>query len=115
MLQFLGGDYYEGTTTINKIVNLIPAVLPRWLIYKPYRFLYYKLKGETAPPYKDPWWIKQNFRIFRFDYWPFEGLKRKWLIWQIDSKFKRIKEQDLAFETFGMKDFKLYEIKSFAR
>jgi len=44
VLQFLGGEYFEGTITINKIVNLLPAVLPRWLIYKPYRFIFYKIK-----------------------------------------------------------------------
>lgn len=58
VLQFMGGDYFEGTTTINKIVNLIPGVLPRWLIYKPYRYLKYKIRGEESPAYVDPWWIK---------------------------------------------------------
>jgi hypothetical protein len=94
---------------------LIPGVLPRWLIYKPYRYISYKLRGETPPPYKDPWWIKENFRCLRFDYYPFESLKRKWLIWQINRKFTQIKEQDLAFERYGMKDVKLCETKNYAR
>jgi len=54
----MGGDFYEGTTTINKIVNFFTGIIPRWLIYKPIRYAYYKISGQTAPAYKDPWWIK---------------------------------------------------------
>lgn len=37
------------------------------------------------------------------------------MLWQINNKFTAIKEQDLAFERYGMNDIKLYEIKYFAR
>ena len=33
---------------------------------------------------------------------------------QINRKYSSVKEQDLAFESFGMNDFKIYEIKDFA-
>lgn len=33
---------------------------------------------------------------------------------QIDKKYIEIKEQDLAFERYGMNDFKIYDIKHFA-
>jgi hypothetical protein len=72
VLQFMGGDYFEGTTTINKLVNFVTGIVPRWFLYKPLRFGYYKLKGEAPPPYRDPWWIMENFRVLRFDYFPFE-------------------------------------------
>ncbi len=67
---------------------MFTGVLPRWLLYKPIRYLYYKVIGQVAPKYEDPWFIKENFKIFKFNYGPFEILKRKYLISQIDKKFK---------------------------
>jgi hypothetical protein len=91
VLEFMGGDFYEGTTTINKLVNFFTGIIPRWFIYKPFRFLYYKLSGQKAPAYKDPWWIKENFDLLDFNYYPFESLKKKWLLYQINRKFTAIK------------------------
>jgi LETM1 and EF-hand domain-containing protein 1 len=115
LLQFMGGDYFEGTTTINKSVNFFTGIVPRWFFYKPIRFAYYKLQKKTAPPYKDPWWIMENFRVFEFNYYPFEDLKRRWLLRQINNKFVATKEEDLAFDRYGMNDVKLEQMKLFAR
>lgn len=36
------------------------------------------------------------------------------MLYQINKKYRDIKEQDLAFEAFGMKDFKINDIRYFA-
>jgi hypothetical protein len=54
----MGGDYFEGTTTITKIVNFFTGIIPRWLFYKPLRYLFYKILRKDIPTYRDPWWIK---------------------------------------------------------
>jgi hypothetical protein len=58
VLQFMGGEYFEGTTTFNKIINLFTGIIPRWLIYKPIRYAYYKISRKTMPPYEDPWFVR---------------------------------------------------------
>lgn len=85
-----------GTATINKIINLFTVIIPRSLI-KIARYLYRKLARKELKPYKDPFFIKGDFHIFRFNYFPFEYLKRKFLLFQISQKFKTIQMQDEAF------------------
>lgn len=57
-----------GTLIINKIVNLFTYYIPKYL-YKLYRAIkYYKV---TAPPYKDPFFVKGDFKILKLNFWPF--------------------------------------------
>jgi hypothetical protein len=58
VLEFMGGNYFEGTTTITKIVNFFTGIVPRWLFYRPLRYLFYKIVYREVPVYVDPWWIK---------------------------------------------------------
>lgn len=96
VLQFLGSPFITGTNTINKIVNLFTMTIPRVLI-KFYRYLSSKWNRNKVPPYVDPWWIKGNFRVFQFNYFPFEAIKRRFLIFQINLHFKILWNQDKAF------------------
>ena len=114
VLRFLGGSYLTGTATINKIVNLFTETIPRATI-KINRYLYGKITGKELAPYKDPFFVRGNFSIFKLNYFPFEYLKRQFLIFQINRKFKIIKQQDEAFEKYGMNDIKGNYIKDFAR
>lgn len=57
VLKFIGGDYYTGTRTINKIVNLFTGAIPR-TFYKIYRYIYYKILEEKLPKYEDPFFVK---------------------------------------------------------
>lgn len=89
--QFIGGDFYSGTATINKIVNLITGTIPR-ITYKIFLYIYYKSIAKKAPPYHDPFFVKENFKILLFNYFPFEYFKRKFLLLQIKMKFNRVKK-----------------------
>ena len=103
-----------GTATINKIVNLFTVSIPR-LLLKTARYLYSKMTKKQLKPYKDPFFIKGDFSIFRLNYFPFEYFKRKFLLFQISRKFKILQMQDEAFEKYGMKDIEGTSIKDFAR
>lgn len=70
VLQFIGGDYYTGTRTINKIVNLFTGTIPR-ICYKIYRYVYYKILEEKPPKYEDPAFVKEDFDVLKFNYFPF--------------------------------------------
>jgi hypothetical protein len=97
VLEFLGGgDFITGTETINKIVNLFTLNIPR-LIVKICRWIYSKITKRKLDLYKDPFFVRGNFKLLRFDYMPFEFLKRRFLRWQISRKFKMIWYQDRAF------------------
>lgn len=91
-----GGDFLSGTQVVNKIVHLFTMNIPR-TIYKILRWIYYKLIRKTPPPYEDPWFVTGNFRVFRFNYYPFEFIKRRFLLYQIRRKFKMLWYQDRAF------------------
>lgn len=92
-----------GTASINKIVNLFTLNIPRVLL-KICRFLVSKILRIKLETYQDPWFIQGNFRIFKFNFFPFEYLKRQFLLWQIKRKFRMIWIQDRAFEKFGLDD-----------
>ena len=92
----MGIHYYPGTAIINKIVNLFTLNIPRAL-YKISRYFYTKITKNQLDPYQDPWWIKGDFSVFKFNYFPFEYFKRKYLIWQINKHFKTITAEDMAF------------------
>jgi hypothetical protein len=69
-----------GVLIINRIVNLFTLYIPR-LIYK----LFLGIKNYQTKPgtNKDPKWIKGDFKLLRFNFFPFEYFKRKLLIFQI--------------------------------
>ena len=90
-----------GTGTINKLVNLFAVTVPR-LFIKTGRYMYSKALRKKLPRYQDPWWLQGNFKILKFNYFPFEWLKRRFLIFQINYKFRILKRQDRAFEKYGM-------------
>ena len=92
-MEFLGAPYITGTNTINKIVNLFTMTIPRLLI-KSGRYLHSKWHQCKLTPYVDPWWVQGDFRVFRFNYFPFEPLKRRFLIFQIRRHFRMLKKQD---------------------
>lgn len=92
-----------GTATINKIVNLFTLNIPR-LIVKICRWIFAKITRKKLGPYSDPFFVRGNFEILKFDYWPFEMIKRQFLLWQIYRKFKMVWFQDRAFEKYGMDD-----------
>lgn len=56
VLKFLGGNFYTGTSTINKVVNLFTGTIPR-LCYKIYRYIYYKAIDRKPPKYQDPFFV----------------------------------------------------------
>jgi len=114
-LEFLGGgDFITGTETINKIVNLFTLNIPR-LIVKICRWIFAKITGRKLGPYQDPFFVRGNFKLIRFNYFPFEFLKRRFLLWQIYRKFKMIWYQDRAFEKYGLDDIIGSNIKEIAR
>lgn len=90
------GEVVTGTSSINKIANLFTLHIPR-LIYKVIRWLISKITKKDLKDYEDPWFIRGNFRLARFNYFPFEGIKRRFLIWQINRKFRRLWHEDRAF------------------
>lgn len=79
------------------------------------RWTYYKIKKVPPPPYKDPFFVRGNFQILKFNYFPFEYVKRQFLLFQIRRRFKMIWEQDRAFEMYGLDDVIGNEIKEIAR
>ena len=96
VLEFMGGNFMTGTYAINKIVNLFTMGIPR-MLYKMWLWSYYKMTSKEAPDYEDPWFVRGNFDIFKFNYFPFEIIKRQFLLWQIRRKFKVLWYQDRAF------------------
>jgi hypothetical protein len=66
----MGSNYLPGTAIFNKFVNLFTLNIPG-LIYRILRYLYSKITQKKLQEYKDPWFIKGNFRIFKFNYFPF--------------------------------------------
>lgn len=110
----MGIHYYTGTAIINKIVNLFTLNIPS-LIYKIIRYIYSKVTKTKLAEYKNPWWIKGDFDILKFNYFPFEYFKRRYLMWQINKHFKTLLDQDMAFEKYGMEDIQGYAIRDFAR
>lgn len=85
----MGGNFVTGTASINKIVNLFTLNIPRLLI-KICRFFVIKLFRVKLKPYQDPWFVKGDFKICKFNYFPFEGLKKAFLMWQINRQFRQI-------------------------
>lgn len=114
MLEFLGGGFVTGTASLNKIVNLFTLNIPR-LIIKVLRFFYSKLFRVQLKPYKDPWFVRGDFEVCKLNFFPFENIKRAFLMWQINRRFRQIWEQDRAFEQFGMDDVIGRKIKDLAR
>lgn len=114
VLEFLGVHYFTGTAIFNKVINLFTHNIPS-LLYKICRYLYSKITQRKLEEYRDPWWIKGDFTIFKFNYFPFEYLKRIFLRWQINKHFRTVQEEDTAFEKFGMEDIQGYAIRDFAR
>lgn len=96
--RFLNMNAVDGTNTINKIVNLFTHILPT-LGIKIFRFIklrIFKMQknwDETVDPIEN--W--KDFRILKFDYGPFEFLKRKLLLKQIDYHYNVTGEQDKVF------------------
>jgi LETM1 and EF-hand domain-containing protein 1 len=61
VLEFLGGgDFVDGTTTFNKIVNLFTLNIPR-LIVKICRWVFAKITRRKLAPYTDPRFVRGNF------------------------------------------------------
>ena len=87
-----------GTLIINKIVNLFTMYIPR-LLYKLYRAIRYN--KTIPPPYKDPFYVKGDFKLLKLNFEPFEFFKRKLLIFQIERHLNRITREDKAFEMNG--------------
>lgn len=71
---------------------------------KTYRYLWSMISGENLQQYKDPYYIGGNFEILKFNYYPFEAIKKRFLMIQIDQKLKKINKQDKAFLRYGMND-----------
>jgi hypothetical protein len=92
----MGTNNLTGTAIINKIVNLFTLNIPR-VIIQLYKYVYSKITRQKLEKYQDPWFVKGDFKVFKFNYFPFEYLKRKFLILQIDRHMKQIKDQDHAF------------------
>ena len=95
VLEFMGGSFMTGTYAINKIVNLFTMSIPR-VLFKMFRWTWYKLLRKNPPPYRDPFFVIGNFRFLQFNYFPFELFKRWFLLWQIRRKFKVLWYQDRA-------------------
>lgn len=114
VLEFLGGGFVTGTASLNKIVNLFTLNIPR-LIIKVLRFVFSKLFRVQLQPYQDPWFVRGDFEFCKLNFFPFEGTKRAFLMWQINRRFRQIWEQDRAFEQFGMDDVIGRKIKDLAR
>jgi len=93
VLEFMGGHYLTGTSVINKVINLFTLNIPR-LFIKIFRYIYGKITKTKLDEYKDPWFVKGNFKIFKFNIFPFEYFKRQFLIYQINKKFKSLKTED---------------------
>ena len=110
----MGAYYVTGTATLNKLVNVVTLGIPRMII-KVCRWMFSKLFRIELKPYQDPWFLGSNFRIFQFNYFPFEKIKRAFLRYQIHKHFRQLYEQDTAFERFGMSDIEGSKIKYFAR
>lgn len=103
VLRFLGGDFITGTSIVNKLVNLFTLNIPRAII-KTYRYFFSKITKKQLAPYKDPIFVKGDFKIFKFNYFPFQYFKKQFLLYQINRKFKMLSEQDIAFQEYGMSD-----------
>lgn len=110
----MGGNVITGTASINKIVNLFTLNIPR-LVIKLLRFFVSKVLRIQLKPYQDPWFVKGDFEICKLSFFPFEGIKRAFLKWQINRRFKQIWLEDKAFEQFGMDDVIGLKIKDLAR
>jgi len=65
-----GGDFVTGTASINKIVNLFTLNIPRVTV-KLLRWLFSAIFRVKLAPYKDPWFVKGDFNVFRFGFIPF--------------------------------------------
>ena len=92
----MGTNYMKGTNTINKVINLFTLYIPRF-ITKAIRYIYSKITKKKLEAYCDPWYVQGNFRVFSLNYFPFEYLKRKFLIYQINNNFKTLQKEDEAF------------------
>ena len=86
----MGVHYLTGTAIINKIVNLFTLNIPRFIL-KTLRYLYSKITKTKLEEYKDPWYVKGNFKLFKFNVFPFELFKRRFLVWHINNHFKTLK------------------------
>lgn len=74
-----------------------------------------KITRRKLAPYTDPFFVKGDFKLLKFNYFPFEFIKRRFLLWQIYRKFKMIWYQDRAFEKYGLDDIIGSNVKEFAR
>jgi hypothetical protein len=63
-------NYLTGTAIINKLVHIFTYYLPKY-IYMVLRWSYYALKKTQAPKYTDPFFVMKDFKIFKFNYFPF--------------------------------------------
>ena len=110
--DLLGMKPITGTLIINKIVNLFTLYIPR-MFYKLFRAL--KYRNRKPPAYKDPKWIKGDFKFLKLNYFPFEFIKRQLLIFQIERHLTRVAREDSAFEANGFRELTKERIAPFMR
>lgn len=67
------------------------------------------------PPFTDPFASWKSPSFLRFNYFPFEYFKRRFLLYQIDQHLQQTKLEDEACLAHGLKDLKISDIKDFSR
>jgi len=113
--NFLDVQYFTGTESINKIVNIFTYYLPTFTM-KLCRWLWYRLiRRKEAPPFTDPFLKWKDLDFLKFNYFPFEYLKKKFLMYQINQHLHQTKLEDEACLAHGIKDLKISHMKDFSR
>jgi len=88
--NFLDVQYFTGTESINKIFNIFSYYLPTYTL-KLFRWAWYKLITKKQPsPFNDPFLRFKSPSFLKFNYFPFEYFKRKFLLYQIDQHLQQI-------------------------
>jgi hypothetical protein len=70
---------------------------------------------KEPPVFSDPFLRLKNPSFLKFNYFPFEYFKRRFLLYQIDKHQKHIKKQDEACLAYGINDLKISDMKEFSR
>jgi hypothetical protein len=91
--NFLDVQYFTGTESIIKIYNIFPYYFPTFTL-KLFWWIWYKLIGKKEPPpFTDSFLRFKSPSFKKFNYFPFEYFKRKFLLYQIDQHLEQKKKK----------------------
>lgn len=113
LCDFLGvKEYKTGTNILNRSMNILSYYLPTFLS-TPWDLA--TNKGHFSKAYWTRFMAGKDLPMFKFNYGPFEILKRRFLMSQIEKHLKNVKKVDRKLLVDGTLEYKTSVLNEFGR